>query len=66
MSRTELPNRYMTPEEVSDLLSIPVQTLYQWRRKRTGPPAVRIGRHLRYEPSKLHLWLAGLDDEAAA
>jgi hypothetical protein len=43
-----------------------LQTLYQWRRKRTGPPAFRVGRHLRYDPAKLHLWIAGLADEVAA
>jgi predicted DNA-binding transcriptional regulator AlpA len=65
VNRTDLPHRYLTPDEVSDLLSIPVQTLYQWRRKRTGPPAFRIGRHLRYDPAKLRLWIAGLDEVAA-
>jgi predicted DNA-binding transcriptional regulator AlpA len=59
-----LPERYLTPEDVCELLALPsVETLYQWRRKRTGPPAFRVGKHLRYDPSDLHRWIAGLTDQ---
>jgi predicted DNA-binding transcriptional regulator AlpA len=51
---------------VADLLAVPVQTLYQWRRKRTGPPAFRVGRHLRYDPAQLRAWIARLTTEAGA
>lgn len=48
----------LTPTEVARLLRLPsVETPYQWRRKRTGPPAVRVGRHLRYDSAKLACWL---------
>ncbi|GAA1962378.1 hypothetical protein GCM10009838_19100 [Catenulispora subtropica] len=48
----------LTPVEVARLLRLPsVETLYQWRRKRIGPPAVRVGRHLRYDSAKLACWL---------
>ncbi|WP_037568572.1 helix-turn-helix transcriptional regulator [Phaeacidiphilus oryzae] len=61
VTSAELPTRYLTAEEVAELLGdIPVQTLYQWRRKRTGPPAFRVGRHLRYDPADLQQWIAGL------
>jgi predicted DNA-binding transcriptional regulator AlpA len=56
--RSHAPNELLTPAEVARLLRLPsVETLYQWRRKRTGPPAVRVGRHLRYDPAKLARWL---------
>ncbi|NUR01162.1 MAG: helix-turn-helix domain-containing protein [Streptomyces sp.] len=59
-----LPERYLTPEDVRELLALPsVETLYQWRRKRIGPPAFRVGKHLRYDPSDLHRWIAGLTDQ---
>ena len=45
-------------------LGVPVQTLYQWRRKRTGPAGRRVGRHLRYDPAAVRAWFAGLDDAA--
>jgi excisionase family DNA binding protein len=46
-----------TVDEVSAYLRVPVQTLYKWRNKRTGPPAFRVGRHLRYEPAAVRRWL---------
>lgn len=53
-----------TPEDVAAYLGVPVQTLYQWRRKRTGPAGRRVGRHLRYDPAAVRAWFAGLDDAA--
>ena len=35
-----------TIEDVAVYLRVPVQTLYQWRRKGIGPPAKKCGRHL--------------------
>ncbi|HEY2671845.1 MAG TPA: helix-turn-helix domain-containing protein [Rugosimonospora sp.] len=49
-------------EEVSAFLRIPVGTLYQWRHRRTGPPAAKVGRHLRYNPTEVRAWL---DQQAA-
>ena len=37
-----------TVEEVAEFYGIPVQTLYQWRHRRIGPRAAKVGRHLRY------------------
>lgn len=30
---------------------VPKETVYQWRKKHTGPPGFRIGKHLRYDPA---------------
>ncbi|MEV8090951.1 MULTISPECIES: helix-turn-helix domain-containing protein [Streptomyces] len=60
-----LPERYLTPADVAELLGVPVETLYQWRRKRSGPPAFRVGRHLRYDPVRLREWVDGLTEVAA-
>ncbi|MGW0333300.1 helix-turn-helix transcriptional regulator [Streptomyces sp. NPDC003011] len=65
MTIRTLPERYLTPADVADLLGVPVETLYQWRRKRTGPPAFRVGRHLRYDPARLRQWVDGLTEVAA-
>jgi predicted DNA-binding transcriptional regulator AlpA len=46
-------------EDVSEFLRVPVGTLYQWRYRRTGPPAFKVGRHLRYDPANVRAWLAG-------
>jgi len=41
----------------SQYLGVPVGTLYQWRHRHIGPPACKIGRHLRYEPAAVRAWV---------
>lgn len=55
--RSHLPDRYLTPQDVAHMLSVPLETVYAWRRRRTGPPAFRIGKHLRYDPRTLAAWI---------
>lgn len=62
--RSGLPDRYLTPDDLSALLSVPVETLYQWRKKRTGPPGFRVGKHVRYDPRAVHAWIS--EQSAAA
>jgi excisionase family DNA binding protein len=45
-----------TIRDVSAYLAVPVGTLYQWRHRGEGPPAIRLGRHLRYDPESVHNW----------
>ncbi len=48
---------FLTPEELAELLKLPsVETVYQWRRKRTGPPGFRAGRHVRYNLAAVLVW----------
>ena len=47
-----------TIEDVAGYLRLPVQTLYQWRRKNVGPPAKKCGRHLRYDPAAVQRWVS--------
>ncbi|MEV0927294.1 MULTISPECIES: helix-turn-helix domain-containing protein [Streptomyces] len=54
--RGNLPDRYLTPEDLAVMFVIPVETVYFWRKKRTGPPGFRIGKHLRYDPADVHAW----------
>ncbi|MFG3012304.1 helix-turn-helix transcriptional regulator [Streptomyces cinerochromogenes] len=61
----ELPDRYLTPVDLADLLGVPVETVYQWRRKRTGPRGFRVGRHLRYDPNDVRAWVGSLMEGAA-
>ncbi len=49
--------RLWTVEDVSAFLGVPVGTLYQWRHRRIGPPAAKVGRHLRYDPAAVRSWL---------
>jgi Helix-turn-helix domain len=45
-----------TVEDVAAFLRVPVETLYGWRKRAYGPPAARIGRHLRYDPEQVRAW----------
>lgn len=46
-----------TIDDVSTYLRIPIGTLYQWRHRRKGPRASKVGRHLRYNPDDVRAWL---------
>ena len=43
-------------EDVSAFLGVPVESLYQWRKRKYGPPAARVGRYLRYDPADVRAW----------
>jgi len=45
-----------TIDDVSGYLRVPVATLYAWRVRGEGPPALRLGRHLRFLPSSVRAW----------
>ncbi|WP_329299200.1 helix-turn-helix domain-containing protein [Streptomyces sp. NBC_00659] len=66
--RGGLPDRYLTPEDLVTMFSLPsVETVYQWRRKRIGPTGFRVGRYLRFNPAAVKAWEAertALDDAA--
>ncbi|MFJ9529014.1 helix-turn-helix transcriptional regulator [Streptomyces cyaneofuscatus] len=64
--RRGLPDRYLTPEDLTTLLSVPLETVYAWRKKRTGPPGFRVGKHLRYDPAAVHDWISSLSEREAA
>jgi excisionase family DNA binding protein len=49
--------RLLTIEELAEYLDVPVATVRTWRANRTGPRGIRIGRHVRYRPSDVELWL---------
>ncbi|MFD9234765.1 helix-turn-helix transcriptional regulator [[Kitasatospora] papulosa] len=62
-----LPSRYLTPDDLVEMFELPsVETVYQWRRKRTGPRGFRVGRHLRFEPDDVRAWVDSRRSEAAA
>lgn len=50
-------NRLLSVTELANYLSVPVATLYAWRYRGEGPPALRVGRYLRYRWSDVQRWL---------
>ncbi|MGW2367129.1 helix-turn-helix domain-containing protein [Streptomyces sp. NPDC001667] len=55
--RGALPDRYLTTDDIAEIFDVPKETVYQWRKKRTGPPGFRVGTHLRYDPADVHRWV---------
>ncbi|MFF5723656.1 helix-turn-helix transcriptional regulator [[Kitasatospora] papulosa] len=65
--RAGLPDRYLTPEDLIEMFSLPsIETLYTWRKTAVGPPAIRIGKYLRYDPAAVRAWVESNTDTAAA
>lgn len=52
--------KLMTVSELGEFLGVPEATLYQWRYRREGPPALKVGRHLRWRPRDVEAWLNSL------
>jgi excisionase family DNA binding protein len=49
--------RLMTLPELSEMLGVPIETLYGWRHRGDGPVGYRIGRHVRYRRAAVEEWL---------
>ena len=54
-----MSSRMLTVKDVSHLLSVSGQLLYQWRSRGIGPPWFKIGpRMVRYPESELREWMS--------
>jgi excisionase family DNA binding protein len=62
-SRLQGSERLMTLLEVSQLLGVPVATLYRWRHCGEGPSDYRIGRHVRYRRAAVEAWIEAQVDQ---
>lgn len=65
MSDPKAWERLLTVEEVAELLAVPVRTLYTWRYRGEGPPAFKVGGHLRYDAAALRRWLQAISKQAS-
>ncbi len=43
-------------DELSDLLGVPKASIYRWQTTNYGPPAFRVGKHLRWDPADVEKW----------
>jgi predicted DNA-binding transcriptional regulator AlpA len=53
-----IPDRLLSVRDLSEMLQVPVGTIYHWRHRGQGPRSIRIGGHLRYDPADVVAWLA--------
>jgi excisionase family DNA binding protein len=59
-------DKLMSPRDVSEMLGIPVHTLYRWRYKGDGPAGYRVGRHVRYRREAIDAWLEQRADKRSS
>lgn len=50
--------KHLSPEDLAEREGVPLETVYGWNKKRTGPPFMRIGRHCRYRLADVIAWEA--------
>ena len=55
-----MTERLLSPDGLAEMLDVPKKTIYEWhsRADADGPPAHKIGRHLRYRLADVEAWLA--------
>ncbi|HKT57901.1 MAG TPA: helix-turn-helix domain-containing protein [Microbacterium sp.] len=56
----------MTIDEVAEILRVPVKTIYEWRSRPLpyGPPAIKVGRYLRWKVTTVEAWIEGQEPDA--
>ncbi|MFF7525121.1 helix-turn-helix domain-containing protein [Streptomyces pseudovenezuelae] len=60
--RGGLPDRYLTTDDLAVIFKVPKETVYQWRKKRIGPPGFRIGKYIRYDPADVRAYVTQRKD----
>jgi excisionase family DNA binding protein len=52
----------LTAQQVAGLLGVPRTSVYEYARRDRDPlPAVRVGRHVRFQRNAVERWLARVD-----
>jgi excisionase family DNA binding protein len=49
---------WLSVSELAEELGVPRASVYGWNSDGTGPPRVKVGRHVRYRRRDVELWLA--------
>ena len=57
MKRSRGVDALLSPQDLASFLQIPLSTIYYWRYTGEGPPALRVGRMLRYDMADVRAWL---------
>ncbi len=52
-------------KELAEHCGVPELTVYEWRRYGKGPPAYKIGKHLRFDPDEVADWVRSQRIDAA-
>ena len=58
--------RLITTQQRAQYLGVPVATIHRWRYVGGGPPAIKVGRHLRFDPDDIAAWIENRKDDTEA
>ena len=61
-----MPPRLLSAEELAEMLTVPVRTIYYWRVRGIGPRAIRVGRWLRFDSRDVQRWIEDRKTTASA
>jgi excisionase family DNA binding protein len=53
----DTPTALFSPATLAAYLDVPIATVYTWNYHRSGPPALHVGRHVRYRRADVEAWL---------
>ncbi|WP_043654298.1 helix-turn-helix transcriptional regulator [Nocardia thailandica] len=56
--------RLWTIDDLATYLGVSVETIYEWRKGKGGPPAIKIGKGLRWRRAAVEAWLQSLEEAA--
>jgi excisionase family DNA binding protein len=59
----DVGEKLMSISDLSEMLGVPVHTLYRWRHRGEGPVGYRIGRHVKYRRAAVEAWLEAHTDK---
>ncbi|SNT59086.1 DNA binding domain-containing protein, excisionase family [Actinomadura meyerae] len=51
-----MSEKHLSPQEFADREGVPLETVYQWNSRGTGPRYMKIGRHVRYKLADVIAW----------
>ncbi len=54
---TQITPTFLTQRELAELLRLPERTLEDWRLTHSGPPYLKLGRHVRYDVHDVLAWV---------
>ncbi|HEV3268435.1 MAG TPA: helix-turn-helix domain-containing protein [Acidimicrobiales bacterium] len=52
-----MENALLSPDQLAEYLGVPVSSVYRWNYIKSGPTAMKVGRHVRYRKSDVEAWL---------
>lgn len=48
---------FLSPEDLAELLKVPIATVYRWNHTGQAPPFIKVGKHVRYKASDVEAWI---------